>query len=439
MTKYLLFPLFLSLAIAYQTPPIGHTPGSNGHKGSNLCDVTNGSFMVGEISLSQDSTLFAGISSSTASMGKFAAGRTPDGLRRALLSFDMSSVLWPADVKVACAEVRLAVDKAASVSSPSTNGNTLHKVTKAWTTNGFTHLDGIHGNTAQEGDATWQYSSYPTEEWHTPGGDFTSDSLSRETIIPAADGVTYAYFGSTKRMHTIVNEWIESPGSNYGMLIKSDELANDPIAFNVYYGMEHDPKLVPTLIVVYTAPSLGYEHQEHPPHHHHSNIPDLNGHHTDGGNDPTSNQPPDSTSGTPDQDGNNLTGDKPDLGGTFDEDGDGHPNEPSDSLPTPTSDNTNGPTMAPQHPKGDDDTHSSTNKQRTFPPINHDTQTHTTGMKKSHSDHSFLAVIATCTVVSFILLVVSCLTLRGAKAPRHMTPDEVIGNDLSLETDRELV
>ncbi|CAJ1937958.1 unnamed protein product [Cylindrotheca closterium] len=398
MTRHLLLPLLLSPAFTNaQTVPDGHTPGNTEHQhGFRLCNMKDDKMLVGEISLSQDATLFAGFSSSTASMEKFVAGRTPDGVRRALLSFDLSSVNWPSDVQVACAEVRLAVDPHASVSPPSTNGMTLHEVTKDWTTNGITALDGTNGGDAQHGDATWNYASFPSEEWDTPGGDFAGDTLSRETIVSSADGIKYAYFGSTKRMHAVVNEWIRNPSNNHGMMIKADELADDPVGYNVYHGIENNPSLIPKLVVVYTAPSLGYEHQEHLEHH---------------TQNPISNN----------------------LGGILNDD-------PSNSNPISTDGNINQPTETPTE-IGDGQFLG--NVKPTFPPINNDAQKQTyvnPGKRQSNSNHEYIAIAAICTVVSVVLVGLSVLSMRaGVPQPPQMSADEVIGSDLSLDTEREIV
>lgn len=435
MTRQLFFPLLLLPAIvASQSIPEGHSPGNVAHKGSNLCDLTNDKMLVGMFSLSQDTTLMAGFNTQTASMGNFAAGRTPDGVRRALLSFNMSTVEWPDDVKVACAEVRLAIDQAASVTNPSADGMTLHKVTKPWTTNGNVNLDSLHGGTASEGDATWQFSSYPTKKWDNPGGDFHADSLSREFIVSGGDGTQFAYFGSTKRMHSVVNEWIAVPDSNYGMLIKSDELANSPISFNVYHGMENSPKLVPTLIVVYTAPSLGYQHPDNPALHHNvSNMPDLTGYLDKEYGDNITNALP-NTSGNLETDATNTGGNNSAGNGSS------HQNVPSNNNPTSTGTNTNKPTNPPQQ-SGDNT--SAPNNKRTVPPVNNNSheQMHTnkTDMGSSNANHSYLAVALSCTILSLLIIVISLVVMRNAPQPREMTAEEVIGNDLSLDTDRELV
>ncbi|KAL3938246.1 MAG: hypothetical protein SGBAC_006805 [Bacillariaceae sp.] len=409
------------------TAPVGHAPGQVGQQQSfNLCDLTNDKMLVGEISMSQDTTLFAGFSSSTASMGEFTAGRTPDGVRRALLSFDLSSVNWPSDVKVACAEVRLAVDSAASVMPPSANGLTLHKVTTAWTTNGNTHLDGIHGGNAQHGDATWQYASFPNEEWQNPGGDFAGDSLSRESTISSTDGIKYSYFGSTKRMHAIVNEWIEYPKDNHGMLIKSDELADDPIGYKMYHGAESNPKLIPKLIVVYTAPSLGYEHPDFTSQHHVNN---------------TSNKP--DLGGFFDNEGNwHQIGNIPDLNPTSNEGNNDTPIE----TPSTNSNSGNGNTdKATDTPTAGDGTYLG-NIKPTFPPLSHDDQKQTHQdvnppvKRESNSSHAYIAVVATCSVVAVILVGVSVLSMRGGTAqPAQVTAGDVIGNDLSLSSEAEFV
>ncbi|CAJ1937960.1 unnamed protein product [Cylindrotheca closterium] len=254
--------LWLCVGVASaQTPPVGHIAGNPNLSAGNLCDLSDPSTLVGELSVSHVATLFEGFGSSAASKDYFIAGLTSTGVRRSLLKFDLAGVSFPADVQVLCAEVRLSLDVNLSSSDAAPPEITLHEVTQDWSGNADSQFEGLNGSPAVNGDVTWEFTTYPTTRWANMGGDFAGDPLSRQQKTTAADGAEHEWFGNTKRMHALVNQWIGDSSSNHGLLVKSDEQLDDPIAYNVYHGAEVTTGLAPRLIVIYTAPSLGYPHK----------------------------------------------------------------------------------------------------------------------------------------------------------------------------------
>lgn len=258
---WLFFCLSVGLSHA-QSPPVGHIPGGNPNlSAGNLCDLTDRTTLIGEISLVQEATLFEGFGdSAAASKDFFIAGLTSSGVRRSLLKFDIQG--FADDAQVLCAEIRLSLNFALSSPDAAPTEITLHQVLKDWTSNpASTFDDSLNGSPAEAGDVTWEYSSYPTIRWNNIGGDFGEEPLSTEQKTVDDNGTEYDWFGNTKRMHALVDQWISDPNSNYGVLIKSDEDPADPIAYNVYNGAGAYASLAPKLIVVYTAPSLGFPHK----------------------------------------------------------------------------------------------------------------------------------------------------------------------------------
>jgi len=256
------FWLLVVLGLCHaQTIPVGHIPGGSPNLSTGkLCDLTDVSTLVGEITVNQHATLFEGFGSSAASEGYFIAGLTSTGTRRALLRFDVADAGFPADAKVLCAEIRLSLNLDLSSSDAAPPEVTLHQVTRDWSNNADSSFEDLNGSPAVPRDVTWEYTSYPIGRWDNAGGDFGGEALSRQQKT-VTDEHEYEWFGNTKRMHALVDQWISDSSSNHGVLIKSDELPTDPIAYNVYNGGEGAIGLAPKLIVVYTTPSLGYPHK----------------------------------------------------------------------------------------------------------------------------------------------------------------------------------
>lgn len=170
-----------------------------------------------------DTTLFSefehsgggtpGIYSGTINQIDFSGNRQH---RRALIRADLSSI--PTNWIVESVSLTLTVQRS--------GGNfgdvdySLYPVMQDWGEGTVVGLsEGGFGNVAEPGDATWLSRFHSTDLWAAPGGDFAVES---SATAPAGIADTTVTWTSTK-MHNDVQQWINSPASNHGWIIISDE------------------------------------------------------------------------------------------------------------------------------------------------------------------------------------------------------------------------
>ena len=178
-------------------------------------------------------------------------GRTGDDkgvdkkLRRALLSFDVSSI--PPGSEISSVEVSFTIDAVpigaiAGVAS-------IHRLEDDWG-EGTSNAPGPEGQgtTATTGDATWLHTFYDTAQWTTAGGDFNASASQTANF-----GVTHEtlVFASSAQLIADVSTWVDQPGDNFGWIVLGDE----PVLQNArrFSSREHtSPELRPRLTVEYT-------------------------------------------------------------------------------------------------------------------------------------------------------------------------------------------
>lgn len=176
------------------------------------------------------------------------AGKTGfnDGirLRRALLAFDLSSI--PAGSTIDSVSLTMFLSK----SSPgfAATNISLHLATNNW---GEAASDAFDpegtGTAALPGDATWIYNFFDTSTWNTPGGDFRVAASATTSVT--LENVTYTWSGGTLRSD--VQAWLDSPGINFGWLVRGDEVtAQSAQRFNSSESATNFPRLT----VMYTIP-----------------------------------------------------------------------------------------------------------------------------------------------------------------------------------------
>jgi len=169
----------------------------------------------------QDNTLcedFPGARSN--GMGSyFFAGRTGErpglSLRRGLLAFDVAgAITGPATIDSA----QLTLEMSKTVTGPVFVA--LHRVLGAWG-EGRSNAPGAEGAcaNAQEGDATWLFTFWPTLMWNTTGGDFSADASATLSV----DGLGSYTWDSTPQMVADVQGWLDDPANNFGWLVLGDE------------------------------------------------------------------------------------------------------------------------------------------------------------------------------------------------------------------------
>lgn len=136
--------------------------------------------------------------------------------RRALIRVDLSSI--PTNWIVDSVSLTLTVQRS--------GGNfgdvdySLHRVSQSWGEGTVVGLsEGGFGNVAEPGDATWLSRFHDADLWTAPGGDFAVDS---SATAPAGIADTTVTWTSAK-MADDVQQWFDSPASNHGWIIISDE------------------------------------------------------------------------------------------------------------------------------------------------------------------------------------------------------------------------
>ena len=176
---------------------------------------------------SQDNTLFEdplGQLSNGAGQYLF-IGRTgsqngiPASARRALLSFDLSSI--PAGSQVTSAALQITINKV----PPQAGGalGSVHRVEASWG-EGASNAPGPEGQgwAAEAGDATWVYRFFDTDSWANIGGDFNATASQTANMSSVPEVLT---FETNAGMVADVQYWIDQPASNFGWVILGDENA----------------------------------------------------------------------------------------------------------------------------------------------------------------------------------------------------------------------
>jgi hypothetical protein len=136
------------------------------------------------------------------------------------------------------------------------NENTirLQRVTQGWG-EGTSNASGQEGagTSATVGDATWLHALYDTDLWQTPGGSF-------EPAVSAMTSVNLqgAYlWGSTPKMVSDIQSWLELPSQNYGWILVGNE-SSLPTAKRFRSRHYPDAAFRPMLIITYVEGELPY-------------------------------------------------------------------------------------------------------------------------------------------------------------------------------------
>lgn len=147
-------------------------------------------------------------------------GQESRGLRRLLLSFDLTSV--PANATITRAQLSLTMSK----TRDDEPGNFhLHRLVADWS-EGTTDASIINvaegqGDFAEDGDATWIHRTKPESLWQSPGGDFVEQASA--SLRVGAEG-EYVW-GMDGELVRDVQHWLDDPAQNFGWILLGDELA----------------------------------------------------------------------------------------------------------------------------------------------------------------------------------------------------------------------
>ena len=192
---------------------------------------------------SKDNTLIESLTGEFSNgMGtSFFVGKTnqnSDSIRRGLIAFDLANQI-PADSTITEVKLTLNLER-----TPSDNESVeLHRVLSDWG-EGNSSSKGGRGAPATQGDATWVHTFYDQDLWSESGGDFASDPSAMEMV----EDVGIYTWGSTPGMVQDVQQWLDSPETNFGWLLSGNE--TDSGTVKVFASRHNtDSSIQPQLIV----------------------------------------------------------------------------------------------------------------------------------------------------------------------------------------------
>ena len=168
----------------------------------------------------KDNTLFEdddGLFSSGAGDSIYAGRLSSNGgglLRRALLEFDIASVIPPG---ATINSVTLTLQLTNAPTGAPSAVISIFEVTREWGEGTSISFQGQGGNSTPN-DATWIHTFFNAVSWSNPGGDFAA-SASAFTSVTGFGSYTWGGAG----MVADVQDWVNSPSSNHGWIIIGNE------------------------------------------------------------------------------------------------------------------------------------------------------------------------------------------------------------------------
>ena len=206
---------------------------------------------------SRDATIYENTpdNSNGAGFTMFAGDNGMNSPRRALLDFDVAGSV-PTGSTITGVQLTLVLEGVAGTdSTPRTIA--LHTLLADWgqgTTGAGMGGGGTgQGFPANPGDATWSQNHFGTSSWMNAGGDFAPTS-SASAVVSQSLNSAYTW-GSTAALVSDVQNWLDSPGSNFGWLLMGDETGSQ--TFRQFYTQEA-PNLAfrPELLIDFTPASV---------------------------------------------------------------------------------------------------------------------------------------------------------------------------------------
>lgn len=172
------------------------------------------SIVVGPV---KDNTLYEGTSrlnSNGAGDHMFVGVTSSNFRRRAVVKFDTSAI--PAGSTINSASLQLNM----SMTISGTTTVTIHRLLQNWGEEG-SDAPGNEGggDTAEPGDATWEHTFFPDGFWNERGGTFNDAVVSQQDV---GDNGFYT-FPSTDAFLALVQDWVDDPGSDFGVILIGDE------------------------------------------------------------------------------------------------------------------------------------------------------------------------------------------------------------------------
>jgi hypothetical protein len=198
---------------------------------------------------SKDNTLYqnttGGISNGAGSY--FFAGEVGETggslIRRGVIAFDIAGNI-PSGATINSATLSLHMSRGTSGAQTVE----LHRLSADWGEGTSNAGSPGQGTTATTDDATWVYRFYDTASWTNAGGDFVSTVSASKSV----SGVGSYTWGSTDQMVTDVQDWLDTPSSNFGWIVLGNETtASSAKRFDSRENSTADNR--PTLTIDYTS------------------------------------------------------------------------------------------------------------------------------------------------------------------------------------------
>ena len=158
----------------------------------------------GSLSNSEGVTIFVG-----------RTGQQELSKRRGLIAFDFAGAIPPRS-RILSVTLTMTLTISANGDRPSTIN--MYRVTRSWK-EGASAAQGGRGAEKQSGDATWIHSTFPSQRWSRPGGDYVR-AVSARTEVKGTGVYTW---NSTHKLVADVQSWVNSPSRNFGWILIGDE------------------------------------------------------------------------------------------------------------------------------------------------------------------------------------------------------------------------
>ena len=194
----------------------------------------------------KDNSIYEEFVANSNGLGELYSGKNGGGkIRRALVSFDVSSTLSPG-ATINSAQLTLNLTNA---SSATPNNMALYRLSESWG-EGTSIGTGV-GGPATAGDTTWTqrfYSATTPVDWTVAGGTFVATS-SANTVVTNVLG-SFSWISGA--LAGDVQGWVDDPSTNFGWILRADETVPNMSA-HVFSSRESGSGLRPQLQLTFTG------------------------------------------------------------------------------------------------------------------------------------------------------------------------------------------
>ena len=191
----------------------------------------------------QDTSIYSESDNSNAVGALYSGTTNRDAIRRALLRFDIAGSI-PPGATIDSVSLTLTQTK---ISPGVTALFELRPLRADWGEG--TSFGSGAGALPSPGDATWNFRRFNTNTWNSPGGD--AGAPSGTATIGTGVGVTYT-FGSQAGMVADVQSWLNTPGTNFGWLLRAANESPAITSAREFGSRESDLTQQPTLTINFT-------------------------------------------------------------------------------------------------------------------------------------------------------------------------------------------